>query len=280
MDIEIKEIIDSFQNKIDKYYENSMFNDEILREFNGTKIDIKNFYTIYSESEYYKNNTDFEKEINRKIVNSLIDIILLNVIVNEIDRLDNIGVNAFKVEDEFSSLYNISKAMNLINKTRILWERVMNFIYLIIERKVLDDSVPKRKSKKAFFKDWFSKKNLKFLEEYYRFICVFDDKYRTPETHKQSTLRRFFLEEKIIPIIGISLKMTMSFGTDIYPNIISILRKEKYITLRWQRVKSLNGEAIPEEFNVIPDWVGEYFNKSNIDKEKMDLITVPFEMKY
>ena len=72
----------------------------------------------------------------------------------------------------------------------------------------------------------------------------------------------------------------MSFGTDIYPNIISILRKEKYITLRWQRVKSLNGEAIPEEFNVIPDWVGEYFNKSNIDKEKMDLITVPFEMKY
>lgn len=280
MDIEIKEIIDSFQNKIDKYYENSMFNDEILREFNGTKIDIKNFYTIYSESEYYKNNTDFEKEINRKIVNSLIDIILLNVIVNEIDRLDNIGVNNFKVEDEFSALYNISKAMNLINKTRILWERVMNFIYLIIERKVLDDSVPKRKSKKAFFKDWFSKKNLKFLEEYYRFICVFDDKYRTPETHKQSTLRRLFLEEKNIPIIGISLKMTMSFGTDIYPNIISILRKEKYITLRWQRVKSLNGEAIPEEFNVIPDWVGEYFNKSNIDKEKMDLITVPFEMKY
>lgn len=150
MDIEIREIIVNFQNKIDKYYENSMFNDKVLREFNGTKIDIKNFYEIYSKSEYYKNSTDIDKEINKKIVNSLIDIILLNIIINEIDRLDNIGVNAFKVEDEFSSLYNISKAMNLINKTRILWERIMNFIYLIIERKVLDDSVPKRKSKKFF----------------------------------------------------------------------------------------------------------------------------------
>lgn len=280
MDIEIKEIIDNFQNKIDKYYENSVFNDEILREFNGTKIDIKEFYEIYSNSEYYKNSTDNDREINKKIVNSLIDIVLLNIIVNEIDQLDNIGVNAFKVEDEFSSLYNISKAMNLINKTRILWERVMNFIYLVIERKVLDDSVPKRKSKKIFFKDWFSQRNYKFLEEYYKFICAFDDKYRTPETHKQSTLRRFFLEEKVIPIIGISLKMTMSFGTDIYPNIISILRKEKYITLRWQRVKSLNGDAVPEEFNVIPNWVGEYFRKSDIDKEEMEFVTVPFEMKY
>ena len=279
MDIEIKEIIDNFQNKIDKYYEDSVFNDETLREFNGTKIDIKKFYEIYSNSEYYENSTDIDKEINQKIVNGLIDIILLNIIVNEIDRLDNIGVNSYKVEDEFSSLYNISKAMNLINKTRILWERIMNFIYLIIERKVLDDSVPKRKSKKGFFKDWFSQKGYKFLEEYYNFICVFDDKYRTPETHKQSTLRRFFLEEKNIPIIGISLKMTMSFGTDIYPNIISILKKEKYITLRWQRVKSLNGDAVPEEFNVIPDWVEKYFSKSDIDKERMEFVTMPFEMK-
>lgn len=280
MDTEVKEIIDNFQNKIDKYYENSALNNEILREFNGTNIDIKNFYEIYSNSEYYKNSTDVDKKINKQIVNALIDIILLNIIVNEIDRLDNIGVDFCEAEDVFSSLYNISKAMNLINKTRILWERIMNFIYLIIERKVLDDSVPKRKSKKGFFKDWFSQKGYKFLEEYYNFICVFDDKYRTPETHKQSTLRRFFLEEKNVPIIGISFKMTMSFGIDIYPNIISILKKDKYITLRWQRVRSLNGDAVPDEFNVIPDWIKEHFSKNDIDKGKIENVTLPFEMKY
>lgn len=74
--------------------------------------------------------------------------------------------------------------------------------------------------------------------------------------------------------------MTMSFGTDIYPNIIAILKKEKYINLRWQKVKSLNGTAVPEEFNVIPDWVEEYFSKSNMDKENMEFVTMPFEMKY
>lgn len=276
MDTEIKGIIENFQSKIDKYYANSIFNDEILRMFNGTKIDIKKFYEIYSKSEYYKNITDSDKEINKKIVNSLIDIVLLNIIINEIDRVDNIGVNAFEVKDEFSSLYNISKAMNLINKTRILWERIMNFIYLIIER----NEIPKRKSKKGYFKEWFDQKGYKFLEEYYNYICIFDDKYRTPETHKQSTLRRFFLEGKNIPIIGISLNMTMSFGTVIYPNIIAILKKEKYISLHWQKVKSLNGETVPEEFNVIPDWAEEYFSENNMNKDNMESLTIPFEMKY
>ena len=66
MDTEVKEIIDNFQNKIDKYYENSALNNEILREFNGTNIDIKNFYEIYSNSEYYKNSTDVDKKLTSK----------------------------------------------------------------------------------------------------------------------------------------------------------------------------------------------------------------------
>ena len=32
MDTEVKEIIDNFQNKIDKYYENSALNSRALRE--------------------------------------------------------------------------------------------------------------------------------------------------------------------------------------------------------------------------------------------------------
>ena len=74
--------------------------------------------------------------------------------------------------------------------------------------------------------------------------------------------------------------MTMSFGIDIYPNIISILKKDKYITLRWQRVRSLNGDAVPDEFNVIPDWIKEHFSKNDIDKGKIENVTLPFEMKY
>lgn len=64
--------------------------------FNGTNIYLREFYDIYSKSKFFKDETEEDKKINFKILNSLIDIILLNIMINEVDRLDNIGVNIYE----------------------------------------------------------------------------------------------------------------------------------------------------------------------------------------
>lgn len=213
MEQEIEKLINDFDNKIDKYYRNSIFGNDILRMFNGTNIYLREFYDIYSKSKFFKDETEEDKKINFKILNSLIDIILLNIMINEVDRLDNIGVNIYEPKNEFEVIYNISKDLNLVNKTRILWERIMNFSYLIITREDLEKKVSS-KSKKQSFKTWYESKGYMFFESYNNFINVFDKKYRTPETHKSSTLRKLFFNDASSPILGISLYMAMSFWTD------------------------------------------------------------------
>lgn len=173
MEQEIEKLINDFDNKIDKYYRNSIFGNDILRMFNGTNIYLREFYDIYSKSKFFKDETEEDKKINFKILNSLIDIILLNIMINEVDRLDNIGVNIYEPKNEFEVIYNISKDLNLVNKTRILWERIMNFSYLIITREDLEKKVSS-KSKKATFKTWYESKGYMFFESCNNFINVFD----------------------------------------------------------------------------------------------------------
>lgn len=124
-----------------------------------------------------------------------------------------ISSDKYEPKNEFEVIYNISKDLNLINKTRILWERIMNFSYLIITREDLEKKVSS-KSKKATFKTWYESKGYMFFESYNNFINVFDKKYRTPETHKSSTLRKLFFNDASSPILRISLYMAMSFWTD------------------------------------------------------------------
>ena len=119
MELEIENLINDFDSKIDKYYRGSIFGDNILRMFNGTNIYLREFYDIYSMSKFFKNETENDKRINLKILNSLIDIILLNIMINEIDRVDNIGVSMSEPKNQFEVIYNISKDLNLINKIRL-----------------------------------------------------------------------------------------------------------------------------------------------------------------
>ena len=190
--------------------------------------------------------------------------------INEIDRVDNIGVSISEPKNEFEVIYNISKDLNLINKTRILWERIMNFSYLIIEREDLEKRVPSKKSKRAIFKTWYESKGYTFFEIYNNFIEVYDEKYRTPETHKSSTLRKLFFNDDASPLLGISLYMTMSFGSTLYPNILGILKSEKFMRLSWMKIRSINGKSVPEEFNMIPDIVRERATACGKDIDELD----------
>lgn len=280
MELEIENLINDFDSKIDKYYRGSIFGDNILRIFNGTNIYLREFYDIYSRSKFFKNETENDKRINLKILNSLIDIILLNIMINEIDRVDNIGVSMSEPKNQFEVIYNISKDLNLINKTRILWERIMNFSYLIIERDDLEKKVSSKKSKKAAFKIWYESKRYMFFESYNNFITIFDEKYRTPETHKSSTLRKLFFDEDTSPILGISLYMTMSFGTILYPNILGVLKGEKFMRLSWMRIKSINGKTVPEEFNTIPDIFRERAIACGMNIDELDNFNCNVEAEY
>lgn len=279
MEQEIEKLINDFDNKIDKYYRNSIFGNDILRMFNGTNIYLREFYDIYSKSKFFKDETEEDKKINFKILNSLIDIILLNIMINEVDRLDNIGVNIYEPKNEFEVIYNISKDLNLVNKTRILWERIMNFSYLIITREDLEKKVSS-KSKKATFKTWYESKGYMFFESYNNFINVFDKKYRTPETHKSSTLRKLFFNDASSPILGISLYMAMSFGQTIYPNILGILKGEKFMILSWTKIRSIDGKSVPKEFNEIPNIIRERATALGEDIDKLDNFTCIVEAEY
>lgn len=276
MEEKIIKIIEEFNDKINNYYDIfNIMNNSVSRNFFGTDIDLKSFYEIYKKSCYFKAETEEDYIINEKIIYSLIDIILLNIMINEIDRIDNIGINAFEVDNEFNNLYNLSKSLNLINKTRILWERIMNFSYLIFERKELEVG----KSKKTKFEKWFINKNFIFFQELYNFICVFDEKYRTPENHKSSYLRKLFLNNELSPISGISLRILTSFNNEVYQNILRVLSGETIVLITWRKVKDLNSQKIPEEFNKLPNWAKKLCEISNIDENNVEQLQIAFDIK-
>ena len=156
----------------------------------------------------------------------------------------------------------------------------MNFSYLIIERDDLEKKVSSKKSKKAAFKIWYESKGYMFFESYNNFITIFDEKYRTPETHKSSTLRKLFFDEETSPILGISLYMTMSFGPILYPNILGVLKGETFMRLSWMRIKSINGKTVPKEFNTIPDIFRERAIACGMNIDELDSFNCNVEAEY
>lgn len=64
--------------------------------------------------------------------------------------------------------------------------------------------------------------------------------------------------------------MTMSFGSTLYPNILGILKSEKFMRLSWMKIRSINGKSVPEEFNMIPDIVRERATACGKDIDELD----------
>ena len=90
---------------------------------------------------------------------------------------------------------------NIIIKSRVLWERLMNFIYYMETGIELESKISNKKSKtKAFFEHVKSQENLHFLTEFKEKINEFDGAFRTPEVHKNSIFRAEILGNRKIDI--------------------------------------------------------------------------------
>lgn len=134
---------------------------------------------------------------------------------------------------------------SLILKSRILWERVMNFVYYLETGKSL--VVGGNKSKKAKFFEYISGTKWSFLEDFKEYIEWFDNAWRTPETHKGSKLRARLLagtmdNDEVNRILGLVSIVTNSF----YVNLMLILKDQPPAYRFWTYGMSEEKKALPE----------------------------------
>ncbi len=202
---------------------NSMITNNII-----LRMKIVEFYDVYS---YWQLPQDRLKNL----VYMLFDIKIQMYFIQEVDMgLYNREIYKYcqgKGAIEKNPFFLLKKSsfdQNLIIKSRILWERVMNFIYYFNNGKNLEV----KKSKKTKF--FISIKNTPwaYLEELEEFIKEYDDKYRTPEVHKGSTLRKLIQlgkrhdANKLMNILNF-------VQNDFWENLFDIMRGRKGYTRSW-----------------------------------------------
>ncbi len=89
-------------------------------------------------------------------------------------------------------LRKLSLDQGSIYQSRALWEKLMNFVYFLEEGTEIVGS--SKKSKKTKFFNWVSKNSKwNFLNNYQEWIKTLDESYRSPEAHKNSKLRKCFI---------------------------------------------------------------------------------------
>ncbi|MFJ8815446.1 hypothetical protein [Amycolatopsis thermoflava] len=117
-------------------------------------------------------------------------------------------------------LVRLALDQNLISKSRILWERVMNLVYYLETGKEIEG----RSKKKSFF-SWIrgqAPRKWLFLEPYEKRIEVYDSSFRTPELHKNSILRKELLEGTTIDSQKLLELINRGIGA-IWDNLMSIM---------------------------------------------------------
>lgn len=243
MDEQIKGAIDSFDFKIKEAYEDFRLlypkeTIDFIREISGLNLDLYDFWERYECSAYFSNNND----LNLKIIKSLQDILLESFFLWNCE-IFNPKQSYGKVYDEFCRLNN---DQSLILKTRICWERIMNFSYILITGKELSSKT----SKKNKFKKWAADNEYVFFEDMLLLIEQFDNAFRTPEVHKFSKIRSSITSGEEFDASLYAMTIMLKFTSNIYPNILLILRGENNFSRAWSRV---DGELTA--FSEIPEWI-------------------------
>ena len=131
----------------------------------------------------------------------------------------------------------------------ILWERIMNFVYYLEKGEILDDARSNKRSKKAsFFKYIKSNPKWDFLERFKPRMEDFDSKFRTPEFHKNSTLRKEILEDQELDY-KLLLKPVNNALNTFWVNTLEIVSgRDAYIFPgRHVPTSSDKGEVSPDE---------------------------------
>ena len=157
-----------------------------------------------------------------RIIHLLFDLKLQRYFIEETDLglynriLDEAGITQL-TEGSLTGhtlLRHLSRDQDLIGKSRILWERLMNAVYYLETGEVLENRVSGNKSKlKVFFNFIETTPRWSYLKPYRREIMEFDRRFRTPEFHKGSILRgELFGRKNCSPTELLSLINRMSNG--------------------------------------------------------------------
>ena len=195
------------------------------------RIKIKDFCDLYLTQTSYPHDR-FER-----LVHYLFDFKIQLFFILEVDiglynhLVYNQGYDHTSIgENPYILLKMLCLDQSVILKSRILWERVMNFVYFLETGIELESKAGKSK-KGAFFK-FVQDSEWSFLCRYRDYIDWFDDKLRTPETHKSSTLRRHFQKggqppsEKVMAFLNIVMNV-------FWENMLTVVRGDEVHSRSW-----------------------------------------------
>lgn len=261
MDERIKEAIDSFSDKLEEAYKEgeiiypNICND-IVRKFAGTDIDFHDFWEKYHHSKYYRDDID----INLKVVSALQDVVIEAFFLWNCEMFFPL----YSQGGVFSEFVRLNREQSIIVKTRIYWERIMNFCYLLIEGKELET----KNSKKKKFKRWAEEHRFVFLEDILELIEQYDNAYRSPEVHKFSRIRSAVVSGKEFSAQEYATVVMNLFGINVYPNMLLILQGETHFIRTWTKV-----EGQLTAFNEVPDWAKEQAAKMGLKPEEVSFFS-------
>ena len=171
---------------------------KILEHHPMNRMSIREFAESYAEQIYYPHDRI------QTLVYLLFDFKIELFFILELDMglynhlIYNLGYDNSSIADNpYILLRRLSLDQTVILKSRILWERTMNFVYFLETGTKLE--VSGSKSKKAKFFESIKDNRWSFLLDYKNYVDWFDDKLRTPEVHKSSTLRKSFQDGTFPP---------------------------------------------------------------------------------
>ncbi len=176
----------------------------------------------------------YPQERVEKLIYQLFDIKIELFYIIELDiglynhLIYNVGFDDSNINDfPYITLRRFSLDQTLIVKSRILWERVMNFIYYLERGKDLEG-----RSKKTRFFNFIKNTKWSYLDECKDYIEWFDSRLRTPEVHKGSVLRKYFQigltspDPKILGLINI-------INNSIWTNLLQIIQGDEPSLRYW-----------------------------------------------
>lgn len=124
-------------------------------------------------------------------------------------------------------LTRFSLDQSLISKSRVLWERIMNFIYHLETGELLEQKVSNKRSKRKIFFDFVrSTPKWRFFEPYERELQSYEDSFRTPEFHKSSVLRAELFGNRVNDPNEL-LKLVNRVSNVLWENIMAIVSGKK-----------------------------------------------------
>jgi hypothetical protein len=124
-------------------------------------------------------------------------------------------------------LTHLSLDQTVIGKSRVLWERIMNFVFHLATGEVLEQKVSKKRSKRRVFSERIlSDPNWSFLTPCMEALHAFEESLRSPEYHKGSPLRAALMANRLPD--GGKVLQPLNLALNVWwENLLAIVRGDR-----------------------------------------------------